>query len=293
MRRYIPSSMALKCFEASVRHLSFTHAAQELHLTQSAVSRQIRKLENFLARDLFIRMNKRLALTESGTAYYREIVPLLDAIERASLKMQRENNNSSLTICSLPTLASYWLMPKLAQFQQAYPDIQISLYSLDDYANLDSEKVDVILHYGGDHWPSAVSHQLMKEDVIAVCSPDLLAQYSDKQHWSAKDVLMFPLLHLTSRINAWADWLAAHQVEHGPVAQMTFDHFHMLLEAAKNRMGVAIVPSILAENALNKGEVVAPFADKMPTTHEYLLSYSASKTNIESVRFFRDWLLQS
>ncbi|MGR0278252.1 LysR substrate-binding domain-containing protein [Marinomonas dokdonensis] len=295
MRRYIPSSTALKCFEASVRHLSFTRAAEELHLTQSAVSRQIRNLEEFLARDLFIRLNKRLVLTGTGAAYYKEVVPLLDGMENACLRMlHREDEKTTLTISTLPTFASHWLMPRLAEFQASHPQFQIKVRSLDDAAKIDPENIDIILHYGGDHWPRAVSHQLLREQVVAVCSPQLLttAKGSGPQGgWRAEDVTQFQLLHLSSRINAWPDWMVSQGLESGSYVGTSFAHFHMLLEAAKNTMGIAVIPTIIAERSLASGELVAPFGEPVPTTHEYLLSYPADKADLEQVVTFRDWLL--
>jgi LysR family glycine cleavage system transcriptional activator len=294
MRRYIPSSTALKCFEASVRHLSFTKAAEELHLTQSAVSRQIRNLEEFLSRDLFIRLNKRLVLTGTGAAYYKEVVPLLDGMENACLRMlHREDEKTTLTISSLPTLASYWLMPRLAEFQAEYPQFQVKVRSLDDAAKIDPENIDIILHYGGDHWPRAVSHQLIKEQVVAVCSPELLTRIGGEScsEWRVEDVTLFPFLHLSSRINAWPDWMVAQGLESGSFSGASFAHFHMVLEAAKNGMGVAILPSILAERSLQTGELIAPFGTQVATQHEYLLSYPADKADLEQVMIFRDWLL--
>lgn len=295
MRRYIPSSTALKCFEASVRHLSFTKAAQELHLTQSAVSRQIRNLEEFLSRDLFIRLNKRLVLTSTGAAYYKEVVPLLDAMENACLRMlHREDEKITLTISSLPTLASYWLMPYLAEFQREHPEFQIKVRSLDDAAKIDPDSIDIILHYGGDHWPRAISHQLIKEDVVAVCAPGLLVESSLNKsinEWEPKDVTAFPLLHLSSRINAWPDWMVSQNLESGSFAGTSFAHFHMLLEAAKNAMGIAIMPSIIAASSLDSGDLIAPFGEPVFTSHEYFLSYPADKADLEQVVTFRDWLL--
>ena len=295
MRRYIPSSTALKCFEASVRHLSFTRAAQELHLTQSAVSRQIRNLEEFLSRDLFIRLNKRLVLTGTGAAYYKEVVPLLDGMENACLRMlHREDEKTTLTISALPTFASHWLVPQLAEFQQDYPQFQIKIRSLDDAAKIDPESIDIILHYGGDHWPRAVSHQLMQEKVVAVCSSTLLAQYEEQRdgaQWQCSDVVNLPLLHSSARINAWPDWMAAQGLESVSFAGTSFEHFHMLIEAAKHSMGVAVIPTILAQGSLNNGDLVAPFGDEVVTPHEYLLSYPADKADLEQVVTFRDWLL--
>jgi len=294
MRRYIPSSTALKCFEASVRHLSFTKAAEELYLTQSAVSRQIRNLEEFLSRDLFIRLNKRLVLTGTGAAYYKEVVPLLDGMENACLRMlHREDEKTTLTISALPTLASYWLMPHLAEFQLLHPQFQIKVRSLDDAAKIDPENIDIILHYGGDHWPRAVSHQLMQETVVAVCSPALLERVGEQtnKEWKPEDVTLFPFLHLSSRINAWPDWMVSQGLESGSFAGTSFAHFHMVLEAAKNGMGLAILPRVLAERSLQSGELVAPFGSQVPTPHEYLLSYPADKADLEQVVVFRDWLL--
>lgn len=286
MRRYLPSSTALTCFEAAARLLSFTRAAQELHLTQSAVSRQVSGLEHFLGRELFVRMNKRLMLTHAGMAYYKDVVLLLDRMETACLRVQqREDEHTTLTLSVLPTLASHWLMPHLASFQQAHPHYKITLSALSDTEDMTEEHVDVLLHYGGDHWPRALSHHLFSEQVIAVCAPRLMDDRTD--------VLEIPLLHLSSRRNAWSDWLVRHQRTGTPQLGATFDHFHMLLAAAKQGMGAAIVPTVLAEPDLRSGQLIAPFGPARATPHEYLLSYPETKADSAPVVAFRDWLLQA
>ncbi|ADZ92754.1 LysR substrate-binding domain-containing protein [Marinomonas mediterranea] len=303
MRHYIPSSTALKCFEASVRHLSFTRAAEELHLTQSAVSRQIRNLEEFLSRELFIRLNKRLVLTGTGDAYYKEILPLLDAMEGASLRMlRREDEKTTLRIASLPTLASYWLIPKLNEFQELHPEFQIKVSALESGAQIESDNTDIILHYGGDHWPKAISHHLMGEQVIAVCSPELIGLSSPRRSLPSSvdlknktvsaNVLNYELIHLSARVNAWPDWFAANKLEQSALSGATFEHFHMLLEAAKQSMGAAILPTFIAEQSLARGELIAPFGDAIDTPHEYFLSYPADRADLEQVVMFRDWLIE-
>lgn len=292
MRRYLPSSMSLKCFEASVRHLSFTRAAEELHLTQSAVSRQIRNLEEFLSRDLFIRFNKRLVLTGAGAAYYKEILPLLDGMESACLRMlHREDEKTTLTLASLPTFASHWLIPRLVTFQKQHSQFQLSIKALGD-SEVDPHDVDIILHYGGDHWPKAISHHLMSEQVVAVCSPLLI----DRQGVSTlpiKDIMNYPLLHLSYRINAWPDWMAYQGIEHDVFSGASFDHFHMLLEAAKLGMGVALIPTIIVKHEIEQGLLITPFSGSVATSNEYFLSYPADKADLEQVVVFRDWVLQN
>ncbi|WP_191602043.1 LysR substrate-binding domain-containing protein [Marinomonas algicola] len=292
MRRYLPSSMSLKCFEASVRHLSFTRAAEELHLTQSAVSRQIRNLEAFLSRDLFIRLNKRLVLTGAGAAYYREILPLLDGMENACLKMrQREDEKTTLTLASLPTFASHWLVPRLVSFQRQHPQFQLNIKALGD-GEVDPHDVDIILHYGGDHWPKAISHHLMSEQVVAVCSPLLIDSKGDQSHLT-KDIMTYPLLHLSSRINAWPDWMSYQGIEYDVYSGASFDHFQMILEAVKLGMGVALIPTIMVKQDIESGLLITPFGDSMTTSNEYFLSYPADKADLEQVVVFRDWVLQN
>ncbi|MFT2110942.1 LysR substrate-binding domain-containing protein [Marinomonas sp. 2405UD68-3] len=291
MRRYLPSSMSLKCFEASVRHLSFTRAAQELHLSQSAVSRQIRNLEDFLSRDLFIRLNKRLVLTSAGASYYREILPLLDGMENACFKMRhREDEKTALTLASLPTFAIHWLIPRLVTFQQINPQFQLNVKALEG-GDIDLNAVDVILHYGGDHWPKAVTHHLLSESVIPVCSPTIA--YDSV---SIEEIVNYPLLNLASRMNSWPDWFSyqgiAQPIERDLFSGVSFDHFQMLIEAAKLGMGVALIPTLMVKDTLNSGVLIAPFGDSMTTSNEYFLSYSADKADLEQIMVFRDWLLR-
>jgi LysR family transcriptional regulator, glycine cleavage system transcriptional activator len=207
--------------------------------------------------------------------------------------LHREDEKTTLSIAALPTFASHWLIPRLMRFQQEHAQFQLKIKALEGNALADPDTVDIMLHYGGDHWPRAVSHLLLSEEVVPVCAKSLLATgaKSSRKTRLAKDIVTFPLLHLSSRINAWPDWMAAQEIDCGMFAGTSFEHFHMLLEAAKMGMGVALMPTIMVQEALQSGALIAPFGQPMATANEYFLSYPADKADREQVVTFRDWLL--
>jgi len=290
MRRYLPSFTALQCFEASARHMSFTRAGEELHLTQSAVSRQVRKLEEFLQLDLFQRVKKRLVLSEAGEKYARETAILLNGMEAATIRLLTSaNQGGSLEVGSLPTFGSRWLIPRLGGFSQAYPDIQLNLVTQPTPFDFTTQDVDVAIQHGDGNWPGAIAHKIMDEDVIVVCAPKLLEGVTDITPAMATD---FTLLQMATRPNAWDEWLQALGVTRkihvtGPM----FEQFSMVIEAALAGLGMAILPSLLIEDELKSGRLTAPFGGKMKSGRGYYFVYPENSPVLSRVTIFRDWIL--
>jgi DNA-binding transcriptional LysR family regulator len=289
--RILPSLKALVFFEAAVRHMSFTRAARELNVTQSAVSRQIRQLEEYVGRPLFRRHRQRLLLTEPGEAYFVSVRDLLDRAEAATLEIMAYGSRGGvLTLALLPTFGSRWLVPRLGDFTARHPEIQLSLVAEVKPFDFGSGDIDAAIHFGSETWPGAVSHRLMGEVVVAVGAPSLLS--GQKRLSRPEDVSRYPLLQHTTRPLAWQEWLRAAGVEHldgraGP----RFEQFHMVIQAAIAGLGLAVLPRFLIQEELASGRLVVVIDRPVTSEYAYYLVYPERKAELPRVAAFRDWLL--
>jgi LysR family glycine cleavage system transcriptional activator len=292
MRRILPSLTALQCFDASARHLSFTRAARELHVTQSAVSRQIRQLEELVGRPLFRRIKQRLILTEPGEVYAVSVRVLLDQAEAATLELMAYSSAGGvLTIALLPTFGSRWLVPRLGNFTTRHPDVQLNLVTQVRPFEFAGADIDVAIHFGSDVWPGAVCHWLMGEVIVPVAAPSLLAGLAELAR--PEDVGRFTLLQHATRPLAWQEWLRAAGVEHvdgrhGP----RFEQFHMVIQAAIAGLGLAVLPRFLIREELASGRLMVAVDLPVTSEHGYYLVHPERKADLPRVAAFRDWLLE-
>ena len=292
LRRVLPSLTALQFFDAAVRHMSFTRAAADLHVTQSAVSRQIRELEAFLGQPLFHRIKQRLVLTEAGEAYAGAVRDLLNQAEAATLQVMAYNGRGGvLTVALLPTFGSRWLVPRLGDFITRHPDIQLNLVAQVKPFDFSGSGIDAAIHFGGDVWPDAVCHRLMGEVIVPVCAPSLLGGRPPLER--PGDVARFPLLQLTTRPQAWNDWLRAVGMEsldgaHGP----RFEEFHMVIQAAIAGLGMAVLPRFLIQEELASGRLTVACDRPVPSEQAYYLVHPEGKGDLYKVGVFRDWLVE-
>ena len=291
-RRFLPPMSLLCAFEAAARHQSFTAAAAELHLTQSAVSRQIRALEERLEAELFVRERQTVRLSPAGQAYAQEIRGALMRISTATLGFRANPRGGSLNLAILPTFGTRWLAPRLPQFFSAHPGITINLTTRLSQFDFQLEAVDAAIHFGLPHWPGAELAFLMSETVVPACSPALLAQHGFAQ---PQDLLQAPLLHLASRPDAWQRWLSVH---HAPMAEgqgMLFDQFATAAQAAIAGVGVALLPRFLIERELAQGDLVRalPHLPEMESAERYYRAWPTSRGNYPPLQSLREWLQQA
>lgn len=307
--RSSPPAVALRAFEAAARNGSFTIAATELFLTQGAISRQIRILEEFIGKKLFERFTRRVELTAVGKEYYLDIQRALLDIERATAKAMGSTSRAILTVSVMPTLGASWLMPKLARFVEQYPDIDIRFLTSIEPVNFQAGDLDAAVRVGclpgADYgqrrprielemvtsWKGVHAEYLLPDILVPVMSRKLLMQGAPIS--TAADLLHYPLIHTASRKYAWGDWLAAHGVtlrEGG--RQLDFGHFFMGLKAAADSKGIAIAPSVVVqESVLAQGDLVCPLpADVRSAGNYYLLTRNAMGPTSPLARF-RDWLM--
>lgn len=249
-RRFLPSISSLLALEAVERLGSATAAAEELSLTHSAVSRQLKALQDQIGVTLLRREGKGLALTPAGVDYAASIRDYLQDLARASLKIRAAGEQSSLNIAVLPAFGTHWLLPRLWAFAEANPDITLNFGTRLSPFDFTREPFDAAIHFGGADWPGVHGLELARERVIPACAPGLAAG-----PMRAGDLLVLPLLHLESRPGAWEDWFARQGCPAGHLRGMLFDQFSQMAEAAALGFGVALLPAFLAEAEFRAGRL--------------------------------------
>lgn len=290
MKRPLPTLRSLEMFEAAARHGSFTRAAEELAITQSALSRQIALLEAYLGLPLFERIRRRVVLTEIGAAYADKVRVALARIQSVTMDVLTAGTiGDVLHVASLSTFAAQWLAPRLVSFADANPDIALNVTTYQHLSfDLAGGEPDIVIHYGEPSWPGAVVEPLMPETIVVVCSPRLLQRVTLA---SVDDLRRAPLIQQSTHMEAWADWLAAAG---GPgidaLKGPRFEHYAMIVEGAVSGLGVAAVPSFLIDQHLAAGTLVMPFSTAVRSRHSYCTAVPEARRNLPKIRKFRAWL---
>lgn len=291
MRRYLPTTMMLQAFEASARRLSFTLAAEDLCLTQSAISKQVIALEEMLRTELFRRLNKGLELTAAGRSFQARVSPALNGIEAAVIELiSCQSDRSTLDLGVVPSFATKWLIPRLGDFGRSHPGVTVNLATRLVPFDFSETTLDAAIHFGDAHWDGAVCDWLMSEEVVVVCNEELAGSTLQ----SAADLHRHSLLHLTTRPHAWKEWAAAAQLQgldsyRGP----QFDHFSMVAQAAVAGLGVGVLPKFLVLDELASGRLVIPFGPTATSDKAYYLVYPERKAGLAALQKFRGWLLDA
>jgi len=289
MARFLPPLNALRAFEAAARHLSFTRAAEELNVTQAAVSHQIKALEERLGVTLFKRMNRTLLLTDVGQAYLPAVREAFDGLARATALLLKRDRTGALTVSVLPSFAAKWLVPRLGQFRDQHPEIDVRLSTDHHMVDLGREDVDMAIRYGQGDYPGLDSVRFLNEDVFPVCSPLLL----QGRHPLLRpdDLRYHTLLHDDFRID-WRLWLLAAGVKDvDPDRGPAFTDSSMVVQAAVEGQGVALARSVLAAADLVSGRLVKPFDVSMPARWAYYLVCPLPTRENPKIVAFRSWLL--
>lgn len=288
-RKLTPSMSLLLAFDASARHLSFTRAAQDLYLTQSAVSRQVQALETLLGVPLFVREQRKIALTGAGAAYHREVAVALQRIRSGSLQaIASRSGSGSLHLAALPTFASKWLLPRLNDFYRRHPGILVHVHSRIGQFDLDQAGMDAAIGVGDGSWPGLVSHRLMDEVLLPVISPALRREHALQ---SPADLAAHLLLVVATRSSAWYRWfeqqgLPTHQLHMGPQFELT-SH---LIQAVASGMGVGLLPHFLVQDELDNGTLEVAFDVPLASGYTYYLFVRPEQLLLPSVATFSDWL---
>jgi len=288
MRSRLPPLNALKAFEAAARHESFTRAAEELCVTQGAVSHQVKALEVELAVKLFNRERQRLIITEAGRDYLTVVRDALDRIAIGTERLLQRQSAGVLTISTSPDFAAKWLVHRLGHFAEAHSGIDLRVSATLHHVDFAREEVDLAVRHGDGNWPGLETVRLSAEQLFAVCSPKLSGR---RRLNRPADILKFPLIHLDSRAD-WTNWLQGTgitdaEVIHGPV----LNRASMVIDAAINGQGVALARTTLAAWDIINGRLVRPFPESIPVSRTYWIVCPKATAALPKIMTFRDWLL--
>jgi LysR family glycine cleavage system transcriptional activator len=288
-RHLTPSMSLLLAFEAAARHESYTRAAVELSLTQSAVSRQVQALEQQLGLTLFRREGRQVQLTDVGRLYQREMSEALGRIRSATLQaMAFQSGGGTMRLATLPTFGSKWLLPRLHGFYKSHPGMLIHINSRIDAIDFDTSGIDAAIVVGTTDLPGLISHRLHAEELALIISPEAARAHGD---WTPERIGELMLLNVANNPNVWGDWFSHHHLPHrlmrlGPSFELT-SH---LIQAVRAGIGIGLVPRILVADELDNGDLISlgqPFASQ----RSYYLTYPPRNQMLPSLVAFRGWLL--
>jgi LysR family glycine cleavage system transcriptional activator len=292
MTARLPSLNGLRAFEAAARHLSFTLAAAELNVTQTAISHQIKRLEDELGVRLFVRQNRSLALTPQARDYLPGIRAAFNDLRLSTDRLLRKDNANVLTVSTLTSLAVKWLLPRLPAFQAAHQGIDVRITTSTALVDFKNGDVDAAIRYGRGQWPGLRADWLMADEMFPVCSPALLS--GAKPLKTPQDLAHHTLLHTSGGYDdGWRLWLTAAGVS-ADMAQargLTFDLIFLTVQAAIDGLGVAMGLTSYVEADIAAGRLVAPFATKLPDGWGFYLVSPIATADVPKIAAFRQWLI--
>ena len=295
MRHYdLPPLAQLEAFEAAARSLSFTKAADELSLTQSAISRQIKALEEHFEFPLFRRLHRALSLTEEGQTLYQSVADVLGQLHEVAARLRRKPESRMLVVTTTPGFAGIWLIPRLASFTAAHPAIDVRISAANNFVNLDRESVDIAVRYHTREGVGAAGNLLFGEVIFPVCSPRLLRDKS-KPLKKPEDLRLHTLLHMepsaATVLQSWGMWLRALKLENlVPASVLHFSSYDQAIQAAVAGQGVALGRSPLIDGLLRERKLVAPFRQTLASPRSYYLVQSAAAARKPEVQAFIAWM---
>lgn len=291
MLRRLPSLNALKAFEAAARHESFTRAAEELFVTQGAVSHQVKALEAELGFKLFNRERQRLVITDAGREYLNVVRDAFDRIALGTTRLTQRQSSGVLTVSTSPDFAAKWLVHRLGRFAEMHPDIDLRVSATMHHVDFAREDVDMAVRHGTGNasWNGLHGVRLTTEELFAVCSPHLLSGRARRQKASA--ALALPLLHLDDH-SGWTQWLSNAQVQQvKPLQGLIMNRASMVIDAAVNGQGIALARTTLAAWDLINGRLIAPFAETLRLASAYWIVAPQATADLPKIVTFRNWLL--
>ncbi|NVF15802.1 LysR family transcriptional regulator [Vreelandella maris] len=287
MTRRIPSTTALIAFEATARMGTLSRAASELCLTESAVSKQVSKLEDYLALKLFDRFHGRVTLSEAGKNYFIEVRKTLDKLEADTQSVINfHQGRKELRLAVLPTFSNKWLLPRLKSLSNSNLDIIVNISGRPDPFVFEESEFDAAIHFDHPNWTGCQKHTLFSEDLIAILNPS----YFDGKDFE-KNINKFPLLHKSSRDDAWKRWLSQTNIQHSSqTSGPRYDSFANVIEAVRSGMGVALVPKLYVAHELESGELFQCSSHVLRNEKTYILILPEREQLSVSLQMFVEWV---
>jgi LysR family glycine cleavage system transcriptional activator len=288
-----PPLKAVRYFEAAARHLSFSRAAEELSVTHSAISHQIKALEAWLGVPLFERGTRQVALTEAGRRFLPPVRSGLLQIAEAARDVSTATKGGPIVVSVLPSVAAKWMVPKLHDFRARHPDIDVRISATSRVETIGDGDIDIAIRFGRGNWSGVTAELLLANDLFPVCSPKLPT--ADKPLTEPRDLLQYPLLSDSDWSGAnydfWRDWLMAAGIEDARYRPgLTFNVSNLLMQAAVDGLGVAMGNTMLAGEDLRQGRLIRPFDLTVWPDSGFYVVYAKSALQRPKIKAFRDWL---
>lgn len=289
----LPPLNTLRAFEAAARYESFNRAAQTLHITPSAVSHQIRQLEEDLGSELFERLPRRVRLNAIGRRFLVPVREALGQLASAAEQIRQPEESNLLTLSCTPSFLVGWLVPRLSDFHHAYPDLEVRLDTSPQLVDLHASDVDACVRYApsAQEFPDLEAHWLFGEELVPICSPAMVGEGGILQ--TPEDLKRVTLMHSFHRAGQWRNWLRAAGIEGVDTEQgPRFSTDSIAVEAAASGLGVALASRIVVAKQLAEGRVVIPFDVGFCHDYGYFLVYPPAAAGERRIAAFRDWILQ-
>jgi LysR family glycine cleavage system transcriptional activator len=285
--RTLPPLETFRFFEAAARHLSFTEAAEEMHVTHGAVSQRIKRLEEHLGMSLFRRSGRRMLLTDEGRRLLERVRTAIGELAEGVEAIRSSNKERILTISMMPAFATYWLLPRLAKFIERHPDIEVNIRASLSLTDFTRDEVDMAIRFGPGTWPGLTSIKLYDEELVPVCSP---AFRGGRLPRSPGNLLKMPLLH--DERQPWSLWFKAVGLEYrDPGEGPRYSEQAILLAAAIAGLGVALARALFVQADLESGRLVRLFPHSVRTKFSYFIVYPQRSEPLGKVQAFQQWLL--
>lgn len=289
MRR-LPPLNALRVFESSARNKSFAAAAEELFVTASAVSHQIKTLEEYLGLSLFSRSKRKVELTPAGEQYLTSVRHALDEIEMATHRLTAAQETNVVQISVAPNFLTRWLMPRMARFQALYPDVELQINASMGLLDFNRTSTDMAVYFGSGEWDDIEVHFLRKVMLVPVCSPERLKGPYPLE--KPEDLQHHTLIYVSKRTWEWEDWMQQAGVEFiTPKGSLQMSSGQLATAAAQENLGVALADSTLTSREIKSGHLVVPFDIKLDTHKAFYLVYRKHRPLTTGMRAFKEWLM--
>ncbi len=287
----LPSTTALRYFVESAKHLSFTKASEELHVTQAAISKQVKQLEELLGVDMFIREKQRIYLSAAGEIYYKDAMRILRELEKLSVKIRTYNNEvDEIHIGTLPTFSSRFLIPLLPSLYEQHPEIRIKLTTELGKIDFSQQPYDIVISFNEVVHDDVATFNIMDETLMAVASPKLVQQ----ERLTLNQIEKSALLTFLARPNLWNDWFASvNRAAPAPKSGLMFENFQMLIHATIAGLGIALIPEFMISEDLQEGRLVQVHSRTMHSKPQYFMAIPNEKMQDEKIIKFREWLMKT
>ena len=290
MTRRLPPLKALKVFEIAARNESFAIAAEELFITASAVSHQIKTLEEYLGVKLFKRTKRRVELTPTGERYLQSIKESLNGIEVATQWITTHPNMGVVSINVAPNFLIRWLLPRLKRFQSLYPGIELQLSASNELIDLYENKTDMAIFFGHGDWHDIEIELLSKVYLVPVCTHEMIENEYPLDN--PEDLRHYPLIHVVKRLYEWPEWLQQHDIDYSGFSKgLQLSSSQLATAAARQGLGIALADKQLSAPEIESGELIVPFKSSLDTRRAFYLAHNKNRALTDGMQVFKKWVI--